>query len=89
MMLAKMQRDNGAWKRRCDEIDLAVARSIRSLRIAKGISQNNLAILSGVTFQQIQKYEGGKNRIGIGRFVKIAAALEISAPELLARSLEQ
>ena len=48
-----------------------------------GISQEQLGDLVGVSFQQIQKYEKGTNRIGSARLVQIAAALETNVPAFL------
>jgi transcriptional regulator with XRE-family HTH domain len=45
--------------------------------MAKGLSQNQLANRLGVTFQQVQKYEIGANRIGTGRLVKSAGILGV------------
>ena len=45
--------------------------------MAKGLSQAALAKRLGVTFQQVQKYEVGSNRIGTGRLVKLAAILGV------------
>jgi transcriptional regulator with XRE-family HTH domain len=45
--------------------------------MAKGLSQAQLGNRLGVTFQQVQKYEVGSNRIGTGRLVKLAAVLGI------------
>jgi transcriptional regulator with XRE-family HTH domain len=58
-------------------IDVAVGRNVRVWRMAKGMSQTQLASRLGVTFQQIQKYEVGADRIGTGRLVKVAAILGI------------
>jgi len=58
-------------------LDVAVGRNVRIWRMAKGLSQSQLASRLGVTFQQIQKYEVGANRIGTGRLVKIAAILGV------------
>jgi transcriptional regulator with XRE-family HTH domain len=58
-------------------IDVAVGRNVRVWRMAKGLSQAQLASRLGVTFQQIQKYEVGANRIGTGRLVRAAAILGI------------
>jgi transcriptional regulator with XRE-family HTH domain len=58
-------------------IDVAVGRNVRIWRMAKGMSQAQLAGRLGVTFQQVQKYEIGANRIGTGRLVKTAAILGI------------
>jgi len=45
--------------------------------MARALSQAQLAKRLGVTFQQVQKYEVGANRIGTGRLVKVAAVLGI------------
>lgn len=58
-------------------IDVAVGRNVRVWRISKGLSQAQLADRLGITFQQVQKYETGANRIGTGRLVKIASILGV------------
>src|SRR6516165_10920419 len=63
--------------KRVGPIDELVGRNIRIFRTAKGLSQARLGSLIGVTFQQIQKYEKGANRIGPSRLAKIAKALEV------------
>jgi transcriptional regulator with XRE-family HTH domain len=63
--------------RKPDAVDVAVGRNVRIWRMAKGLSQAQLANRLGVTFQQIQKYEVGANRIGIGRLVKLTAILRV------------
>jgi transcriptional regulator with XRE-family HTH domain len=47
---------------------------IRTQRLALGMSQTALAEKLGVTFQQVQKYEKGANRVGSSRLVRIAHA---------------
>lgn len=61
-----------------DDIDVFVGARVRLRRIALGISQERLGDALGLTFQQIQKYERGQNRIGAGRLYRIAQVL--SAP---------
>ena len=63
--------------KRPSTIDVAVGRNVRIWRMARGMSQAQLASRLGVTFQQLQKYEVGTNRIGTGRLVKVAAVLSI------------
>jgi len=63
--------------KRPSSIDIAVGRNVRIWRMAKGLSQAQLAHRLGVTFQQVQKYEVGSNRIGTGRLVKLAAILGV------------
>ena len=60
-----------------DAVDKLVGRNIRVLRLAKGLSQTELADALGVTFQQVQKYEKGANRVGSGRLLKISAVLGV------------
>jgi len=61
-----------------DAIDRLVGRNIRIQRLAKRLSQTYLADQLGVSFQQVQKYEKGRNRMGAGRLFRIAATLEVS-----------
>ena len=63
--------------KRSDPVDIEVGHRIRIERLARGLSQTALANQLGVTFQQVQKYEKGVNRVGAGRLTKIAAVLGI------------
>lgn len=58
-------------------VDVAVGRNVRSWRMARGMSQTQLGNRLGVSFQQVQKYEAGGNRISTGRLVKAAATLGV------------
>lgn len=64
-------------KRQPDPADVAVGARIRLLRNSSGLSQEWLAHKCGVTFQQIQKYEKGRNRVSPSRMSEIAAALGV------------
>ncbi|WP_374569730.1 helix-turn-helix domain-containing protein [Phenylobacterium sp.] len=64
-------------------MDLALGTTIRLRRRSLGMSQSELAELSGVTFQQIQKYENGSNRISFSRLVKISDALKCRVTDLV------
>jgi len=66
-----------------DKIDMEVGRRIRMERLARGLTQTELADHLGLTFQQVQKYEKGVNRVGAGRLAKIADILGITAGRLL------
>jgi transcriptional regulator with XRE-family HTH domain len=57
-------------------IDLRVARRIRERRLRLGMTQQRLAQLIGVAFQQAHKYERGISRVSAGRLYCIASALE-------------
>src|SRR6476620_6372252 len=59
-------------------IDKLVGARVRARRLQIGMSQEKLAELLGLTFQQVQKYEKGANRISIGRLIAIAKALQVS-----------
>jgi transcriptional regulator with XRE-family HTH domain len=58
-------------------VDSQVGARMRARRIGLGISQEDLGKAVGVSFQQIQKYEKGANRIGASRLQKLAHALEV------------
>ena len=64
-------------KRRATAEDVAIGQKVRALRLQRGLSQGALAAQVGVTFQQLQKYESGANRISAGRLVRVAAALGV------------
>jgi transcriptional regulator with XRE-family HTH domain len=72
-----------AAKRETNEIDKFVGDRIRQYRAMMGISQQKLAESLGVTFQQLQKYERGENRIGAGRLLMVANTLGIPITLLL------
>jgi transcriptional regulator with XRE-family HTH domain len=59
-----------------NNIDIHLGKKLRQLRNIKGVSQDALAQESGITFQQVQKYEKGINRISASRLVDFAKILE-------------
>ena len=63
--------------RRRSDVDHHVGRRIRQRRNALVMSQNKLGNVLGISFQQIQKYEVGTNRIAAGRLWNIAVALDV------------
>jgi transcriptional regulator with XRE-family HTH domain len=66
-------------KKSPSDADRHVGARIRSRRIALGISQEKLGAALGLTFQQIQKYEKGTNRIGAGRLQNIGGVVGVTA----------
>lgn len=58
-----------------DDIDAYIGSRVRLRRMTVGVSQEQLGDALGLTFQQIQKYEKGQNRIGAGRLYRIAQIL--------------
>jgi transcriptional regulator with XRE-family HTH domain len=69
-------------KRGPDPQDIEVGKRVRALRLERGMSQTNLANELGLTFQQVQKYEKGTNRIGAGRLHRIAEILGVPVSTL-------
>jgi transcriptional regulator with XRE-family HTH domain len=57
--------------------DRLIGAKVRMRRHLRGLSQSELGRAAGVTFQQIQKYENGTNRIGAARLQRIAEVLDI------------
>jgi transcriptional regulator with XRE-family HTH domain len=64
-------------------MDIALGAAVRIRRRTIGISQEALADQCGVSFQQIQKYENGANRISFSRLVQIAKALRCRVVDLM------
>jgi transcriptional regulator with XRE-family HTH domain len=62
------------------DADIEMGRRIRLRRREKGISQIELAGHLGLTFQQVQKYEEGTNRVGAARLQQIAKMLGVDIP---------
>jgi transcriptional regulator with XRE-family HTH domain len=65
-------------KTQANPIDAQVGARIRLRRTLIGLSQEKLGEFLGLTFQQVQKYEKGVNRIGAGRLFQIADILGVS-----------
>jgi transcriptional regulator with XRE-family HTH domain len=66
-----------------DPVDQAIGVRIRARRKMLGLSQSDLAQRMGVTFQQIQKYERGANRVAGSRLTAAASALQTSVAWLV------
>ncbi len=66
-----------AREKQPNQVDVDVGRRIRIQRKNKGLSQSGLADALGITFQQVQKYEKGTNRVGASRISHIAQILEV------------
>jgi transcriptional regulator with XRE-family HTH domain len=65
-------------KKSPNQIDKHIGSRVRARRIMLGMSQEKLADALGLTFQQVQKYEKGVNRIGASRLLHIAGILDVS-----------
>ena len=66
-----------------NELDEIIGHRLRSFRLAAKMSQSDLGAKLGVSFQQIQKYENGKNRLSGSRLIKAVKALKLSPGQLL------
>ena len=72
--------------RKSGPLDAMVGTRISMLRVNRGMSQAMLAERIGVTFQQMQKYERGANRVGASRLSQVASVLGVSVGELFESS---
>jgi transcriptional regulator with XRE-family HTH domain len=60
-----------------DPVDVHVGARIRTRRLLLGMNQETLASALGLTFQQVQKYEGGSNRVSASRLAEMAQILSV------------
>ena len=61
-----------------NKTDVYIGKRIKMQRLARGLSQTDVASRLGITFQQIQKYERGVNRVGAGRLQEIANLFSVT-----------
>ena len=64
-------------------LDAQIGLRMRAIRVDQGISQNALAMRLGLTFQQVQKYERGVNRLSLSCAVEVARTLKTSVNQLI------
>src|ERR671929_167272 len=74
---AKPQRGARPGTKRTTEVDGVIGAKMRMRRGELGMTQTDLAKALGVTFQQVQKYEQGKNRVGGSRLAGVAKTLRV------------
>jgi transcriptional regulator with XRE-family HTH domain len=74
---ARSGRPGGTSIKTPQDVDRLVGSRVRMRRMMVGITQEKLGDACGITFQQIQKYEKGTNRIGASRLHQIARILEV------------
>ena len=77
----KQKRSAKMNARRVQESDIAIGERIRARRNQIEMSQEDLGFALGVSFQQIQKYEKGVNRLSSGRLIQLATALQCSVTD--------
>ncbi len=91
MCAAKAPRDTfqDARRRRAPvDLDREIGRRLRRLREARGLSQQALAGRCGLSFQQIQKYENGSNRVPASRLAALCHALDLTPAAFFAHQDE-
>ncbi len=69
--------DKGSMENSPNPVDIHVGKKIRQLRTLKGFTQEKLGQAVGITFQQVQKYERGTNRVGASRLYDLSKVLEV------------
>ncbi len=67
------------------QIDAIFGDTLREYRRAAGLTQAQLGEAAGVTFQQVQKYERGHNRVSVSRLFQIAPLLGVEPATLIAQ----
>jgi transcriptional regulator with XRE-family HTH domain len=79
LSIISKKKSNGVLKnqRSVGEYDIELGKRIRLRRVEMKISQSGIADKLGVSFQQVQKYEKGVNRVGASRLQQIATALSV------------
>ncbi len=77
MMVARPPTRSPSSGGRANDVDAHVGTRIRLRRAALGLSQEKLAQALGLTFQQVQKYEKGVNRVGASRLYDLARVLDV------------
>src|SRR5919206_936469 len=76
-LMAKSRAQQRQAARSPDATDVELGRRMRERRLELKLSQTELGDPCGITFQQIQKYEKGTNRVTMGRLTRIAEVLEV------------
>ena len=74
---AEPQRGARPGTKRTTEVDGVIGAKMRMRRSELGMTQTDLAKALGITFQQVQKYEQGKNRVGGSRLAGVAKTLQV------------
>ena len=72
-----MAKASNRHSRSTTAVDTHIGQKIRARRNLLGLSQTELANAAGITFQQIQKYERGVNRVGSSRLLQFSEALDV------------
>lgn len=66
-------------------VDIEIGKTIAFIRIAQGMSQTQLGEALGVTFQQVQKYEKGRNRVSVSALIRICKVLNVGPMDIIGK----
>jgi transcriptional regulator with XRE-family HTH domain len=79
---SKHMRKASSDARAADDLDRALGNAVRLRRRSLNMTQEQLANACGISFQQVQKYENGANRVSFSRLVQISRALDCRVTDL-------
>jgi transcriptional regulator with XRE-family HTH domain len=82
----KKSKAKKASPRSINAVDIYIGARMRERRLALNLSQAGLGEVLGVSFQQVQKYEGGKNRVSAARLFEICRILNLSLSSMFERN---
>lgn len=71
------------------QIDVEIGQAVRAIRTVRGVSQTTLGEALGITFQQIQKYESGRNRLSVSSLVRVCKVLQCSPMDIIGAQFDQ
>ncbi|WP_425490086.1 helix-turn-helix domain-containing protein [Azospirillum tabaci] len=71
------RKKHGGMREQHQHLDIKIGARVRTRRTLMGLSQSDLGEAIGLTFQQVQKYERGANRIGASTLFRIAEVLDV------------
>lgn len=74
--------ENASHDERLDPVNVQLGERVRAMRKLRMMTQSDLGCQLGITFQQVQKYERGKNRLSVSMLLRVARVLCVP-PELL------
>ena len=82
----KKSKAKKASPRTISAVDIYIGARMRERRLALNLSQAGLGEVLGVSFQQVQKYEAGKNRVSAARLFEICRILNLSLSSMFERN---
>lgn len=66
-----------------EDMDVKIGQAIKAVRITRGVSQTDLGKPLGLTFQQVQKYEAGTNRVSTSALIVICKTLNVNPMDII------